>query len=259
MRIRAGIGAVALVVTLAACATTTSGTGKHKPVPAPHPSTSETSRGLPTAATASAPPPPSSAPVTVPITSAAPSTAPVSSEATAPADVERVLLTAGDVGHGFTAAPDNATATAPLPCTPNDPPIDQQVPSEEHGGVDLTKDSAGAEVSEMVALYATLGEAVHLQTSTERGLACSGGKLSDGEQVTLSGPTDISSILTPHTDKAEAWSIRTAKIKGALVLVRLHRVIVQFAFFKLIKGASNPHINSKQILEMGLAKVINGG
>jgi hypothetical protein len=182
----------------------------------------------------------------------------VSSESAAPADIQRVLLTAGDIrSRGFTATPDNSVTTQPAPCTPNDPPIDQQVPSLEHGGVDLHNSSAQADVDEQVAVYDTLDSALKVQAAVERGFSCPSGQLGGGQKIKITGPQDLSTIITPRVSKAEGWSIKTAGIKGSLVLVRLNRVLVQFAF--LAQKGTNPKINGKQILDTGLAKVINGG
>jgi cytoskeletal protein RodZ len=258
-RLGFGVAAAAVVATvLAACSTTTAGKGGHGPIPRPAPSHTQASRGLPGPSTPPVTAPVSSAPVTVPITSAPPSTAPVSSESSTPDDIARVLLTPGDLrSGGFTATPDNSVTTKPAPCTPNDPPIDAQVPSVEHGGVDLQDGAAKAEVDEQVAVYDTLSSAQKVQAAVERGFACSSGQLDGGQTIDISGPQDLSSIITPRVNKAEGWSIKASGIKGSLVLVRLNRVLVQFAF--LAGKGSNPKINGKDVLNTGLAKVINGG
>jgi hypothetical protein len=181
----------------------------------------------------------------------------VSSQSAAPADIQRVLLVPSDITKGFTATPDNADSTSPAPCTPNDPPIDAQVPSLEHGGVDLSNSTAGAEVDEQVAVYGTLGAALKLQAAVERGFTCSSGRLSNGQTVQLNGPTDLRTIITPRVNKAEGWTIKTADVKGSLVYVRINRVVVQLAF--LANRGHSPKINGKQILNTALAKVINGG
>jgi hypothetical protein len=75
--------------------------------------------------------------------------------------------------------------------------------------------------------------------------------------IDVEGPTDVASVLTPRVDKAEAWAIKSGKITGTLVLVRLHAVLVEFAFEAY--NHPNVKIDAKQILETALAKIINGG
>ena len=246
--------AVALIAggAIAACSATTAGTGTHSPVPRPPSSSAESSRGLP-------PPPsatvvPTAPPSSVPLSSSVPSSAPPSG---IPTDVSRVLLSAAEIGHGFVQTGTETTSSDPYPCTPNDPPVDEAVPPTETGTVDFGKASARLAITEQVSVYPDLSHAEHAEQLTEAGLACSEGTLSGGESIKIKGPTDLSSSLTANVDKAEVWDIRSGSTEGALVQVRIHAVLVHFAFVAV--NNKHPKLNATQILETGIAKVINGG
>jgi hypothetical protein len=251
---RAAIAGMVATALLAGCATTTGGTGRG--TSAPTPSAPATARSLPSLPSISTVPstPISSAPVSVPVS--APVSSPAASGSSTPADVARVLLIPSDIHHGFQSSSDSSSPDGPLPCTPNDPPVDQQVPPSEKGSAEFVKPSARLQINEEIDVYSGVPDARRAQRITEHGLACSHGTVS-GVAIDIQGPTDISSVLTPHLDKAEAWAIKSGKITGTLVLVRIHAVLVEFAF----EADNNPNvkIDAKQILETALAKIINGG
>jgi hypothetical protein len=242
---------------LIGCSTTTGGTGTHSPVPRPPAPSVPSSRGIAPLPSASVPPsgPPSVAPPSsVPAPSTIPSSAPGSG---VPADVARVLLTPAEIGHGFVQTGTETTSSEPYPCTQNDPPVDVAVPPSETGTADFAKSSARLAVTEQVSVYPDVDHAQHAEQLVEAGLACSHGTLSTGRSVKLKGPSDISSVVTANVDKAEVWDIRAASTTGALVQVRIHAVLVHFAF--LAVNNKDPKLDATQILQTGIAKVINGG
>jgi hypothetical protein len=242
---------------IAACSTTTGGTGTHSPVPTP-PTPTSSSRGIappPSASALPTAPPSSVSPPSSSVPSLVPSSAPASG---VPADVSRVLLSAAEIGHGFVATGTESTSNDPYPCTPNAPPVDEAVPPSETGTADFAKASSQLVITEQVAVYADLSHAVSAQQLTDAGLACAHGTLAQGQRIDITGPTDISAALTAHVDNAEAWDIRAGATVGALVQVRIHAVMVHFAFVAANKKHPG-NIDVKQILETGIAKVINGG
>src|SRR5690348_4257645 len=72
-----------------------------------------------------APPTVSTTPTTPPAST--PSSTPAASETVTPAEVRAALLTPAEVGPGFVRA-QFQPSNDPLPCKPNDPPVDTQIP-----------------------------------------------------------------------------------------------------------------------------------
>jgi hypothetical protein len=169
-----------------------------------------------------------------------------------------VLLSAAEIGHGFAETGTESTSSDPYPCTPNDPPVDEAVPPTDTGTADFAKTSPQLVITEQVAVYADLSHAVQAQQLTDAGLACAHGTVAQGQQIDITGPTDISSDLTVHLDSAEAWDIRAGSTVGVLVQLRIHAVMVHFAFVAANKKHAGA-VDVKQIVETGIAKVINGG
>jgi hypothetical protein len=166
------------------------------------------------------------------------------------ADVRRVLLGAAEIGAGFVRADNDGPA--PLPCTPHDPPVDDQVRHVEKGGVVYVNDVQGVQVSEQVYVYDSTAAAVRHQRIAEKGLACTHGTL-DGRPITVLGPSDVRSQLRERSQAAEVWVVKTDQVSGALIAVRIHAVVIQFAVVAE-KGASS-NVDAKQVVETGLAKI----
>ena len=255
--VAAATAALSIAAVLAGCATSTAGKGTHGALPVPRSSSVSSSRGLPQPSPSVAPPTaPSSPGPSSPAPSASlPPSAPSSG---VPADVAKVLLTAAEIGHGFVETGTDTTSSEPYPCTPSAPPVDTAEPPTKTGTVEFSKSSVQLGITEQVSMYADLTHAQHAEGLVEAGLACSRGTLPGGQSVKITGPTDISTDLTAHVDGAQAWSIQAGATVGALVQVRIKAVLVHFAFI----AANKKHpgaIDVKQILETGIAKVINGG
>jgi hypothetical protein len=167
--------------------------------------------------------------------------------------VDAAMLAAGEIGPGFVPVPDDPPS--PLPCTPNRPPVDDQIGHVEKGDVVFVDRSGTVQVSEQVYVYGSVAGAQRHQQIVETGLACRKGTLAGGGgEVTVLGPTDVTAELTARNDKAEAWAVQTAQVSGALVQVRIHAVVVQFAV--VAEPGATPTVDAEKIVEAGLAKLI---
>jgi hypothetical protein len=169
----------------------------------------------------------------------------------ADAQVSALLLTAGEVGRGFLPAEDDPPS--PLPCTPDRPAVDDQVHHVAKGGAVYVDDMAGLQFSEHIYVYRSVGDALRHERAVERGLACRTGRLPSGP-VSIEGPVDVGAELAPRHDVAEAWSVHTAQVTGSLIAVRIHAVVVQFAF--LARPDVTPTIDAKQVVVAGLKKLL---
>jgi hypothetical protein len=230
--------ALGAAAALAACSSSTSGSGAGSGSPAAP--TSAASQPVSTPAPASSAPAPSSAPAS----------------ASAPANtLSALLLTSADLGTGFVQAQSNPPG--PLPCTPTQPPVTEQVHNVGYADAVFVKQAGGPlQFEETVYAYGTTDDAIKHQQIDEQGLACSSGTVS-GTKITIAGPTDLQSSLTAHTEKAEAWSVGNATIKGALVIARLaNNAVVELSF--LAAANVTPPNNIPQLIDKALAKVISG-
>lgn len=219
-RLTAALGACAAVA-LTACSTSSgdSATGSHRP--APYPSRS-----------------------TTPNMSA--STAPSGESA-----VGHMLVTAHDLGRGFVSAQPDAPAA--LPCTPTDPTVDAQVHHIDKGEAVFVNDLGGVQVSEQIYVYGSISDAQRHESIDDRGLACAQGRLGS-TPVTVSGPIDLHSRLGEYSDSAQAWGVKTARFSAAMVAVRIHAVVVQFAI--VAETGAQSSIDTRQIVAAGVHKVL---
>lgn len=230
---------VAAAVVLAACSTATSGAPHHVPRLSPAAHTTA----------ASAPHASRSAPAS-PYPSATP-TAALTSTSSGASDVDRALLVASDLGAEFAAAEPDKPAT--LPCTPNRPPVDDQVRHVEKGNAVFVDDIAGEQVSEQIYVYGSTGDALRHENILEAGLGCRHGVLA-GSAVTVLGPSDVRRQLSQRPDSAKVWIIRTDQVTGALVAVRLHAVMVQFAV--VAQNGDEADLDVKKVVQAGLTKIL---
>ena len=235
---------------LAACSSATAGVAQRDPFrahsPAPH-------AVRHTAAPASRTPA-SSAPAPYPSTTA-PSRPVASSGASSGApsgasDVDRALLVASDLGSGYAATTPDAPAA--LPCTPDRPPVDDQVRHVEKGNAVYVDDIAGSQVSEQIYVYRAPAQALRHQAVLDAGLSCRHGSL-QGQPVTVLGPSDVRGQLRLHTDSAQVWIVHTGQFSGALVALRIHAVVVQFAV--VARDGAESHLDVKKVVVAGLTKL----
>ncbi len=212
--------AIGAAVALTACSATTNGSTGNSHRPAPYPTK--------TAASSSSPPP------------------------SLPADshLERALLTARDLGRGFVRTQDDPPAA--LPCTPTAPPVDDQVRHVEKGGAVFVDDMGGVQVSEQVYVYGAVADAQRHESIDEAGLGCARGRLGT-TPVKVTGPVDLRSRLGRRADSAHAWGVQTTQFSGALIAVRIHAVVVQFAI--VAEAGSTAHIDAQQIVQTAVHKV----
>lgn len=231
--------AVAAAAALTACSSATAGSAQHPGRPVQPSQAAQTS----TATVSKHPTPyPSSAPAPDP--SSTPRTASGTS------DVDQALLAASDLGRDFAAgAPDEPSS---LPCTPDRPPVDEQVHHVEKGDAVYVDDLAGTQVSEQIYVYRTPGEAVRHQSILEAGLSCRRGSM-QGRPVTLLGPTDVRRQLRLHTDSAQVWIARTGQVSAALVALRIRAVVVQFAV--VAEDGAESNLDVKKVVVAGLTKL----
>lgn len=216
----AALAAVALLST-AACSSTTSG----------NPTAEATSASIPTTPAPSG----SSGPTGFP---SSPSSSVASGGLTA-AQAQAALLTAAEVGGGFSQTQTDDTDT-PLPCTPSDPPLDQRFPPTVKVQSDFAGLGGKALFSEEIESYADDSTVEQVVSAGEQGLSCAAGKIS-GVQVKIQGPTDLSSVVQVPVDKAEAWQLTSPDVNAALILVRMGTALAIFSF------AADPSVDTTQL------------
>jgi hypothetical protein len=206
-----------------------------------------------------------SALTTPPLTTPAQSSAPPASSAPAPttsapetvteAEAKAALLTLKDVGSGFTAA-QFQPSTDPLPCTPNDPPLEQQVPSTLEVGTAFLRN--GAAFGEDLRFYPDADTAEHVLAVAADGLDCTSGRLrltGQPETVTFGSIQDVSSAVS--ADRAIAVQGQTAKLDAVLVACRLGRVAVLFSFLRAKSTPTSQLPNPISIVSTALQKIKN--
>lgn len=169
------------------------------------------------------------------------------------AQAKAALLTASDIGGGFSQTPAD-TSDTPLPCTPNQPPLSQQFPP----GVKVEAGFGGlggkALVSEEIESYADAGTVGQVIAAGEQGLACGTATVS-GTKITIGGPTDLSAHLTTPVDKAEGWALSSSAVNGSLIVAQLGQHLVVFSFSADPSVSSSELPDAQQIVNDGLANV----
>jgi hypothetical protein len=226
--------AAAAAAALTACSTATSGTTHHATRLSPAARTSAATH------TAAASPYPSSTPPADPVSTPG-----------GGSDVDRALLVASDLGDGFAAAAPDKPAS--LPCKPDRPPVDDQVRHVEKGDAVFVDDIAGEQVSEQIYVYHSVAEALRHEAIVEAGLGCRHGTMGRSA-VTVLGPSDVQRQLSQRPDSAKVWIVRTDQVSGALVAVRLHAVMVQFAV--VAQNGNESQLDVKKLIEAGLTKIL---
>jgi hypothetical protein len=211
--------AAAAAVALTACSTSPSGSADGSTRPAPYPSAAAAS--VPATATGGDP------------------------------AIERLMVGARDLGRAFVRAQPDAPAA--LPCTPNDPPVDDQVPHVGKGNAVYVDDLGGVQVSEQVYVYGSAHDAERHQSIDERGLDCARGTMGS-TLVTVDGPVDLRGRLGGHCDSAQAWGVRTSRFSGALVAVRVRAVMVQFAI--VAETGAKASVDVQRVVRDGVQKVL---
>ena len=199
-------------------------------------------------------PPPTTPAVSLP-PSSAPASTPAGSETVTPAEAKAALLTVSDVGAGFSRAQFRASKD-PLPCTPNDPPLEDQIPSTLEVGAAFIKN--GAALGEDLRFYSDADTADQVLTLSANGLNCPSGKLNftgTPETVQFGKLQDVTSAV--HADKAIAIQGTSAKYDIVLVGCRLGRLVVLFSFLRTPSTPTSSLPNPIAIVATAVQKIRN--
>jgi hypothetical protein len=250
MRGAALIGAaLATALTAAACSTATAGGGRGSAATSP-PVSSSSTLSVPTAST------PAVSPSVSP--SATPSTPSASSASGAPGQsrATRALLTAAEIGGGFTTL-GSAQKPAALPCRPHDRPVTEQVRPAAKANAGYRNGNGRAVVAESVAFYRTKTMAAKTIAIIERGLACSRATLGTGKNrdaVQIDGPLPVGSALSVPVDKSESWTAE-GQTTNTVYFVTLARATVVVLAFTVVVGTDTSGLPStEKIIDDALRK-----
>lgn len=170
------------------------------------------------------------------------------------------LLTAAEVGPGFTGAVDTSPGTAP-PCGSADSPtLDAQVPPAAKVKMAYTQTTPAAQVSEELTAYSDEAAAVKALGIGTTGLACTSGTLYGAEgsttPVTIGAPTSPQ-LGVSGVDATTFWTLDGTDFKGGLLVVRYrstHLLVMSFLTDKTTDTARLPDTN--KIITTALTKAI---
>jgi hypothetical protein len=198
-------------------------------------------------------PPASQPPLSQPASSAPPST-PAGGTVTK-AQAEAALLTQQDVGAGFTKAEFQASDDR-LPCKPNDPPLEQQIPSDLEVGTAFIR--TGAAFGEDLRVYHDAATATQVLSLAAAGLNCPSGKLNltgTPEVVNFGKIQDVTSAV--GADKAVALEGRSARYDIALIGCQVGQVAVLFSFLRTKSTPTSQLPNPIAIVSTAVRKIRN--
>jgi hypothetical protein len=167
------------------------------------------------------------------------------------------LLVASDVGGDFSQT-SASPASSPLPCQPNDPPLDERIPPSIKAETEFENAAGSAALSEEIDGYADTATAQRVLTEGAKGLSCKTGtiKTSNGTvKVQLNGPVDLTSDLDTKVDKAEGWQLTAGNVNLVLIVSVIGQQIVamEFSAAKSVDPKTLP--DTKAVTEKALAKV----
>jgi hypothetical protein len=227
---------IAVALTLAGCSSSTSGTGRTTGTPA----TSATSG----ASTPASTPPASSAPAS-------------GDPSVTQADANAALLSPTDLGTGFTAA-QFSPSSDPLPCTPNDPPLEQRFHSTVEAGTAMVTQAQDVGLSEELRVYADADTAKQVLQAAAHGLDCKQGTLNltgTAETVTFGKTEDVTSDVGAES----AIAVQATSSKYGIVLVgcKLGRLLVLFSFLSDKTADTSKLPNPITIAAKGITKIKN--
>jgi hypothetical protein len=189
-------------------------------------------------------------------TAATPSSS-ASGEAVTQAEANAALLTPADLGTGFTAA-QFSPSSDPLPCTPSDPPLEQQFDSTIQAGTAMTTQSNDVGLSEELRVYADPDTAAQVLDAAKKGLDCKSGKLNltgTPETVTFEDEQDVTSDV--GAESAVAVQATSAKYGIVLVGAKLGRLVVLFSFLSDKSADTSKLPNPITIAQKGITKIKN--
>ena len=223
----------------AGCSSSGGGGGTTSSVPAP-----------PTSSQPAASQPPVSAPQTTP---GGPATI---TQATAQA----ALLTTSDVGSGFRKAQFRPSHD-PLPCAPNDPPLEQQLPSNSEVGTAFIRN--GAAFGEDIRVYGDASTAGNVVARAAGGLNCPSGKLNlTGKPTTVEFTKVQGSRIQNVTsavgaDLAFAVQGSTSQYDIVLIGCQVGNAAVLFSFLRTQSTPTSTLPNPIAIVATAIQKLRN--
>ena len=186
------------------------------------------------------------------------STPPASSpaaETITKAQASAALLTASEIGTGFSTAQFKPSTDA-LPCTPNEPPLEQQVPSTLEVGSAALATSRQAALSEDLRFYPDATTAEHVLTLAAKGLDCAQGRLNitgTPEAVSFGKQQDITSDV--GADQALAVQATSKDYDIVLIGCRVDRALVLFSFLRTKTSNTATLPNPIAIATQGVTKI----
>ena len=192
---------------------------------------------------------------TTPPASLPPTSTPAASETVTAAQAKATLITVQDVGPGFTTAQFQPSAD-PLPCKPNDPPLEEQFPSTLEVGAAFLRN--GAALGEDLRYYADVSTASQVLTLAAAGLNCPSGKLNfTGKPVTVQfgNLQDITSAV--GADKAIAIQATAPTYFIVLIGCQVGREDVLFSFLRTKSTPTSSLPNPVTIVRTAVQKIKN--
>jgi hypothetical protein len=171
------------------------------------------------------------------------------------AQADAMLLTLQDVGAGFSTAQFQPSQD-PLPCAPNDPPLEQQIPSTLEVGTAFIR--KGAAFGEDLRFYPDAATATSVLTKAVNGLNCPSGKLNltgTPETVNFGKIHDVTSAV--GADKAAAVEGRTSRYDIALVGCQVGREAVLFSFLRTKSTPTSTLPNPITLVSTAVQKIRN--
>jgi hypothetical protein len=165
-------------------------------------------------------------------TNAASSPAPSTSSAVSSDDLAAKLLTLDDLGGGFDQAQFQAS-NQPLPCTPDEPPLGEQVPDTAHAGTAFTHRTVHAALAEDLRFYSDDATAERAFTAATKGLDCASGTFNLTGTPTTFQFSDIQDVTSDtHADRAIAVEASSADVDVVLVGCQVGNAVLLLNFLK---------------------------
>jgi hypothetical protein len=195
--------------------------------------------------------PPASQPASSP-----PASTPGGGETVTKAQADAMLLSLQDVGSGFTKA-QFQPSNDPLPCAPNDPPLEQQIPSTLEAGTAFIRN--GAAFGEDLRFYPDSSTAQNVLDRAAHGLDCPSGKLNltgRPETVSFGKLQDVTSAIH-GADKAVAVTGHNARYDIVLIGCQIGREAVLFSFLRTASTPTSSLPNPVSIVNTAVQKIKN--
>ncbi len=170
--------------------------------------------------------------------------------------VDAALLTAEELGAGFTEGTWTDTSTAP-PCDPNGTPTDQQVPPQITGGVNFENADSTAFMEEELSIYETPELAAEAFQLGSAGLDCAEGTAADGSALTISEPTDVTAdVNTSGLGNSTLWEVQGEGYEGVLVVTLSSRVLLVNFFASTPEADTSALPNPLEVAEAAFDKAL---